>query len=247
MKDKSVLILGATSAVARSLAACFAREGARLYLAGRDAFEVERVAADLSVRFGVEARWGRFEATEYGAHQQFFDEVVGSMGGLDAVVSAMGELGDQGLAEADFNHARAIMESNYNGPASILTYAAGYLEKRGGGLIIGISSVAGDRGRRSNYVYGSAKGAFSLFLQGLRNRLSACGVKVMTVKPGFMDTKMTFGRTGMFLVAKPEDVAETIFKAAGSGVDVLYVPWFWRWIMLIIKLIPEPVFKRMKL
>src|SRR4030095_2995501 len=212
MKDKSVLILGATSSLARAVATLLASEGANLYLAGRDAFEVERVAADLAIRYRANVKWGSLEATEYGEHLEFFDRVIAALGRLDIVVSSLGELGDQNRAQTDFDHARRIMESNYTGVASILTYAANYLEERGSGMIVGISSVAGDRGRQSNYVYGSAKGAFSLFLQGLRNRLSKRGVRVVTVKPGFMDTKMTFGKQGMFLVASPDAVAAAIGK-----------------------------------
>lgn len=247
MKDQKVLVLGATSSLARAIAARMASEGADLYLAGRDAFEVERIAADLSIRYRANVKWGAFEATEYGAHQEFFDRVIDSLGGLDTVVSSLGELGDQSRAQAEPDHARRIMESNYNGVASILMHVANYLEQKGSGLIVGISSVAGDRGRQSNYVYGSAKGAFSLFLQGLRSRLCKHGVRVVTVKPGFMDTKMTFGKPGLFLVASPEQAAAAIVKGMNGKSDVLYVPWFWRWIMLIIKSIPEPIFKRMKL
>jgi len=247
MKDKSVLILGATSSLARAVATLLACEGARLYLAGRDVFEVERIAADLAVRYRANVKWDAFEATEYGEHREFFDRVVAALGGLDIVVSSLGELGDQALAQTDCEHARRIMDSNYTGVASILAQAANYMEEQGKGLIVGISSVAGDRGRQSNYVYGSAKGACSLFLQGLRNRLSRRGVRVITVKPGFMDTKMTFGKQGMFLVASPEAAAGAIVRGMRGSGDVLYVPWFWRWIMLIIRLIPEPIFKRMKL
>ena len=120
-------------------------------------------------------------------------------------------------------------------------------EDKGSGFIIGIGSVAGDRGRQSNYVYGSAKGAFHLFLQGLRNRLSSRGVHVLTVKPGFVDSPMTFGKEGLFLVASPEKVARAILRALKRRRNVIYVPWFWHWIMLIICCIPEFIFKRLKL
>ena len=247
MKDKAVLILGATSSLARAVAAQLAAAGASLYVAGRDAFEVERIAADLSIRHRANVKWGVFEATEYGAHQEFFDQVVADLGSLDIVVSSLGELGDPIRAQTDFAHARRVIDSNYTGVVSILTHAANYLEQQGRGLIVGISSVAGDRGRQSNYVYGSAKGAFSLFLQGLRNRLCKRGVRVVTVKPGFMDTKMTFGKPGLFLVASPERAAAAVVAGMRGSADVLYVPWFWRWIMLIVRSIPEPIFKRMKM
>jgi NAD(P)-dependent dehydrogenase (short-subunit alcohol dehydrogenase family) len=128
-----------------------------------------------------------------------------------------------------------------------LSLAATHLEAQGSGFLAAISSVAGDRGRQSNYVYGSAKGALSLFVQGLRNRLAPAGVRVHTIKPGFVDTPMTFGLPGMFLVADPGEIGEHIAAAIERGADVVYVPGFWRWIMLVIRLIPERVFKRLKL
>src|SRR6185369_4567811 len=136
---------------------------------------------------------------------------------------------------------------NYTGVVSLMTYVANYMEKQGKGTIIGITSVAGDRGRMSNYIYGSAKAALTAFMQGLRSRMFKCGVHVMTVKPGFVDTKMTFGKPAMFLVAKPVTVAAAIVKAMRAGKDEIYVPWFWAFIMLIIRYVPEPIFKRLKM
>jgi decaprenylphospho-beta-D-erythro-pentofuranosid-2-ulose 2-reductase len=140
-----------------------------------------------------------------------------------------------------------VIASNFTGAVSILSYCANYFEPLQRGFIIGISSVAGDRGRQSNYVYGAAKGALSLYLQGLRNRLFAKGVRVITIKPGFVDTAMTFGLPGLFLVATPQSIGERIVAALGKSADIVYLPGFWRYIMLIIKHIPEPIFKRMKL
>ncbi len=142
---------------------------------------------------------------------------------------------------------KRIIDSNFTGAASILSHCANHFESMKSGFIIGISSVAGDRGRQSNYVYGAAKGALSLYLQGLRNRLYPGGVRVITIKPGFVDTAMTYGLPGLFLVASPQYMGNRIVAALGKSADVVYLPWFWRYIMLIIKLIPEPIFKRMKL
>ena len=130
---------------------------------------------------------------------------------------------------------------------SLLTALATFFEKKKSGFIVGISSVAGDRGRQSNYVYGSAKGAFALFLQGLRNRLHPAGVRVLTVKPGFIDTRMTFGEVAPGMAADPEAVGAAILKALDRNRSVIYVPWFWRYIMLVIRSIPEPIFKRLRL
>ncbi len=244
--SETVLILGATSAIARATAAAFAARGAALYLASRDLGELRRIAADLHLRHGVEVQYGLFDAEATGSHEAFFNSVVEAMPQLSGVVLAFGYLGDQQAAR-DFCVGEKIIASNFTGAASILSYCASYFEPLKRGFIIGISSVAGDRGRQSNYVYGAAKGALSLYLQGLRNRLYASGVRVITVKPGFVDTAMTYGMPGLFLVATPQSIGERIVRALGKPADVVYLPWFWRYIMLIIRHIPEPLFKRLKL
>lgn len=244
--SEAVLILGATSAIARATAAAFAARGDALYLASRDEDELRRIAADLRLRYGVEVHFGSFNAEVTDTHDAFFESVIAAMPNLSGVVLAFGYLGDQHAAR-DFNHGKKIIDSNFTGAASILSRCANYFEPLHHGFIIGISSVAGDRGRQSNYVYGAAKGALSLYLQGLRNRLYSNGVRVITIKPGFVDTAMTYGLPGLFLVASPQFIGERIVAALGKPADVVYLPWFWRYIMLIIKLIPEPVFKRMKL
>lgn len=242
-----VLILGATSAIARGTAAAFARRGHSLYLAGRDLEELRRDAADLGIRYGVEVRFGSFDAEATEHHTAFLERISSEMGELAGVLVAFGYLGDQAKAAADFAETLAIINRNFIGAVSILNLCAARMEQRGSGFIAGIASVAGDRGRQSNYTYGAAKGAFALYLQGLRNRLFPAGVRVLTVKPGFVDTGMTFGMPGLFLVATPAAVGERIARAAERGRDVLYVPWFWRYIMLIITHIPERIFKRLKL
>ena len=244
--SKWVLLLGATSAIARATAAAFAQRGYALYLAGRDMAELDRDARDLALRYGIETKYGRFDAQQLDTHPEFFAEVLRAVGGLEGVVSAVGYLGDQ-TAARHFPQAAHVIHANFTGPASLLALSADHLEQQGKGFIVGISSVAGDRGRQSNYVYGAAKGALTLYLQGLRNRLQTAGVRVVCVKPGFVDTAMTFGMPGLFLVASPEHVGERIARAVEGKTDVLYVPWFWRYIMLIIRAIPEAVFKRMKL
>jgi decaprenylphospho-beta-D-erythro-pentofuranosid-2-ulose 2-reductase len=241
-----VLILGATSAIARATAAAFAARGAALYLASRDLDELQRIAADLRLRYGVEVRYGLFDAEATESHEVFMQSVIEAMHGISGVVLAFGYLGNQQAAR-DFKLGAKIIARNFTGAASILSHLANYFEPLKRGFIIGISSVAGDRGRQSNYVYGAAKGALSLYLQGLRNRLFASGVRVITIKPGFVDTAMTYGLPGLFLIASPQSIGERIVAALGKSSDVVYLPWFWRYIMLIIKHIPEPIFKRLKL
>jgi decaprenylphospho-beta-D-erythro-pentofuranosid-2-ulose 2-reductase len=244
--SRAVLILGATSAIARATAAAFAARGHSLYLASRDGAELQRIAADLRIRYRVDVRCGLFDAEDCANHAGFLRTVTEQMDGLGGVVLAFGYLGDQ-LAARDFSIGAQVIARNFTGAASILSHCANYFEPLKRGFIIGISSVAGDRGRQSNYVYGAAKGALSLYLQGLRNRLYASGVRVITIKPGFVDTAMTFGLPGLFLVASPQSIGERIAATPQHAGDVVYLPWFWRWIMLIIKLIPEPIFKRLKL
>ena len=244
--NEAVLILGATSAIARASAAAFAARGDALYLASRDEDELRRISADLQLLYGVEVHQGFFDAEATETHEEFFKSVVTVMPKFSGGVLAFGYLGDQ-LAARDFKVGEKNITANFTGAASILSHCANYFELKKSGFIIGIASVAGDRGRQSNYVYGAAKGALSLYLQGLRNRLYISGVRVITIKPGFVDTAMTYGLPGLFLVASPQSIGKGIVGSLNKSADVVYLPWFWRYIMLIIRCIPEPIFKRMKL
>lgn len=244
---KKVLILGATSGIASAIAyKLAASEKSELLLAGRNLEEINGIAKDIAIRFQVETHSKVFEATNIESHEQFFQDSLKLMD-VDTVILCYGYLGDQKIGEVDFAEAKSIIEVNFTSCVSILLIIATYFESKKNGAICAISSVAGDRGRQSNYLYGSAKGALALFLQGLRNRLSKSNVHVLTVKPGFVDTKMTYGQSGMFLVAKPETVANDVYKALLKKKNTLYTPFFWRWIMLIIKTIPESIFKKMSL
>ena len=247
MKRESVLLIGATSSISRALAHQMAQEGTALHLVARDRFEVERIAQDIAIRYKSSVSWDTVDALDYKTHERLVPKAIASMGSLDGVVISLGELGDQAEAQTDFNLAQRIIHSNYTGVASMLTSIANYLEVQKKGFIVGISSVAGDRGRPSNYIYGSAKGALSLFLQGLRSRMAKSNVHVMTVKPGFVDTKMTFGKSGMFLVASPQQIAKAINRALSRKKNVVYAPLFWQGIMLTIRLIPESIFKELNL
>ncbi|HWX29565.1 MAG TPA: SDR family NAD(P)-dependent oxidoreductase [Steroidobacteraceae bacterium] len=239
-----VLILGATSPIARALALRFAFDGARLYLAARNADEARRVAEDVGVRAGVTALSGTFDASDFASHDEFIRSAATELGGLDGVVVCFGTLGDEDAAQTDPGAALATIHQNFTGAVSLITLAARHLEQQRSGFIITIGSVAGERGRKKNYVYGSAKGALALFVQGLRGRLADSGVHVMTVKLGTVDTRMTWGREGALLTIAPIKAADLIYTAYRKRAEVVYVPWFWRLIMSAVKLIPESRFKR---
>jgi len=245
---KTVLILGAGSTIARAIANEFGRRGFDLLLAGRDAIELETLAADLRVRHGVRVRGLHFDAVAFDTHPAFVEESrKASEDTLAGAVVCFGYLGDQSLAERDRAEAQRILDTNLLGAVSILGPLADHFERRRSGFLCALSSVAGDRGRQSNYYYGSAKAGLNVLLQGLRNRLSRSGVQVTTIKPGFVDTAMTFGRAGMFLVASPEAVGRKIVNAILRGESECYVPGVWRLIMFIVRSVPESVFKRMRL
>ncbi len=242
----NLLILGANSDVAYEVAKKFAdSEHADLYLASRDMELLEKKAQDIQIRCNVNARAVYFDALDFASHKEFYHSLDPKP---DGVVLAFGYLGDQEKAQDDFSEVQKIIESNFIGAVSILEIIAKDFEKHGHGFIIGISSVAGNRGRQSNYMYGSAKGALSIYLSGLRNRLSKTGVHVVTVLPGFINTKMTqsIDLPGL-LTSEPDVIAEDIYKAFKKNKDIIYTKWFWKWIMLIITSIPEKVFKRLGL
>jgi short-subunit dehydrogenase len=243
----SVLILGATSAIASALAKEFAAHKFDLILGGRDREELSALASDLSLRYGVRATILPFDALDTQTHASTLRSFLSEAGGtLEGAVVCIGYLGDQVKGQSDWEEARLILETNFTGCVSSLNILANHFELRRAGFICALSSVAGDRGRQSNYLYGAAKAGLSTFLEGLRNRLFHAHVRVITVKPGFVDTHMTYGRPGLFLLASPESVAKGIFKAIASGKDVVYLPWFWRFIMLMVKSIPEAIFKRLR-
>lgn len=245
MTDTAVLILGARSDMALAIAHRFAKAGHPLQLAAREAATLEADRADLALRYHVEVTLHEFDALETDRFSAFLD-------GLPVLphvaVCAVGDMGAQEESEQNAAAAACVLRSNFEGPALILAELANRFAVRGSGTLVGISSVAGDRGRATNYVYGAAKAGFTAFLSGLRNRLVNKGVHVVTVLPGFVTTKMTDGMDlPEKLTAAPQEVAEAVFKATMSGRNVIYVRPVWRLIMLIIKTIPEGLFKRMKL
>lgn len=242
-----IALVGSTSSIARSLARELASRGALLHLGARDREETERDVADLTVRSGAPVTWSPFDALDLPSHRGFLEEARARMGGLDGVIVAFGLLGDQERARTDFAHAREILDLNFTAPASVLCEAADLVGE--GGFLMGLGSVAGERGRQSNYTYGAAKAGLHVYLAGLRNRLAPRGIRVFTIKPGLIDTPMTFGLglKGGPLAASPETCARGIVKALLAGREVAYVPGFWAGIMTLIRAIPEPVFKRMKM
>jgi len=245
--SETVLILGATSGIARGAAIALASRGRNLILAGRDEVELQRIATDLSIRYGITTRIRLLDISDLAGQEELVGSLLHDGEVLSGVLCAVGYLGEQETAFTDSEEASRIMIGNYTGPALLLDRLANLMIPNKSGFIIGIASVAGDRGRQSNFIYGSAKGGFGLYLQGLRNRLFREGIQVLTVKPGFVDTAMTYGMPGMFLVAQPEDIGEGIVRAQEKGKDAVYLPGFWRYIMLIIRSIPEKIFKRLGL
>lgn len=239
-----MLILGARSDIGRSLALAYAAKGCDVLLGARRAAELEADCTDVALRFGTTARAVEFDATA-GNPDTFFrglSEVPGT------VIMVVGLLGDHESSVAENDAAALVMESNYSGPSRTLLAAARVMHGKAGATIIGISSVAGDRGRGSNFIYGSAKAGFTAFLSGLRNHLAGQNIHVLTVKPGFVDTQMTAGMNlPKVLTAQPHAVAQAVLRAHLRQADVIYVKPMWRLIMVIIRLIPEAIFKRLKL
>ncbi len=240
-----ILIIGAKSDIAKSLARKYAENGYDLYLAARNSSELKAFSKDINLRTQKEAKCVDLDILDLESHEAFYVSLDEKPLGI---ISVAGYLGDQDIAQSDFNETQKIINTNYTGIVSLINIIADDFEKRKSGFIIGISSVAGDRGRKSNYIYGSAKAALTTYLSGLRNRLHEANVQVLTVKPGFVATKMTEDMDlPEKLTAQPEEVANDIYRAQQKGKNILYTKWMWRWIMLIIKNIPEFQFKKMSI
>lgn len=240
-----ILVLGGRSDIGRAIAYQFAKSGFDILLAGKNPLELSDDANDLQIRHGINAKTIRLDVLDFDSHDRFIEEAGSDLAG---VVCVVGYMGNQILGENDFKEARRIIDTNFTGCVSVLNRIAKLFELQKSGFIIGVSSVAGDRGRQSNYLYGSAKAGFSAYLSGLRNRLAKSNVSVITVKPGFVNTKMTSGlNLPPLLTAQPEEVASDILKAVRRKKDIVYTKWFWKYIMVIIGAIPEKLFKRMKL
>lgn len=244
---KNVMIIGATSAIATEVAREFAKNGSSLFLFARNQERLENLANDLRVRGAKAVHTATFDAQDIASHQKKLEQAIEIIGEIDGVLLAHGDLPNQKSCQEAYEETERSLKTNLLSPIAILTWMANYFESRRKGNITVISSVAGDRGRQSNYVYGAAKGGLSTFLQGLRNRLSFAGVTVTTIKPGFVDTPMTQDLPKGPLFASAATVGQRIHKAMNRGENVVYTPFFWRFIMGIIIHIPEPIFKKLKL
>lgn len=241
------VILGASSAISRAFARIVAQRGNHVIVAGRDREDLDALAGDLRVRGAAEATVLGFDALDTPTHAGFAAECRRLVPGRLNVFLAFAAMPEQEAIDKDPALAVHTINAGFTGAVSVLHHLAPHFEDQHGGIVIALGSVAGDRGRVKNYVYGSAKAGLHTYLQGLRARLFKAGAVVTTVKPGFVDTAMTFGRPGLFLVAAPEDIALTSLKAAEKGREVIYAPFFWTFIMLIIKSIPERIMKKLSI
>jgi len=245
MSNSAVLVLGARSDIAIAVAHRFAKAGYNIQLAARNAESLNDDQSDIELRYQVTVTLHEFDALDTTSHANFAEHLLE----LPSIaVCAVGYMGEQTESEQDGKAAIQALRSNFEGPASILAELANRFEQRGSGTLVGISSVAGERGRATNYVYGSAKAGFTAFLSGLRNRLARTGVHVVTVLPGFVATKMTDGMDlPARLTAQPDEVADAVFDAVQKRRNIIYVKPIWCFIMMIIRNIPERIFKRMKI
>ena len=246
-----VIILGATSAVAEATARLYAREKACLVLAGRNADHLNQISADLLARGATSAIVEMLDLSQTGMAVQALDRMIEALSGVDHVLLFYGILGDQARAETDEAHAAAILETDFTSAAQWCLAAAARLETQRRGSLVVIGSVAGDRGRQSNYVYGAAKAGLGVLVQGIAHRFALRqpkGARAVVVKPGFVDTPMTAEiKKGGPLWAKPEAIAAIVRKAADRGGPIVYAPWFWRPILLIVRFVPASIFHKFRL
>lgn len=240
------IILGATSTIARSFARMVSSRGDGVLLAGRDMAELETIATDCDLRGAHLAEAIAFDARNPDTFAQIIDRAR-AVGGTISAAVFVGSMPPQEDIDADPSLIDGTITDSFTGPARFLTMLAPLQEERGQGTVVGVGSVAGDRGRLGNYVYGSSKAGFHAYLSGLRNRLGRSGVHVVTVKPGTVDTAMTWGMDKLPFLAQPEKVAADILKAADKKKNVIYTPIIWWPVMTIIKSIPERIFKKMQI
>lgn len=243
----NILIFGATSGIAREIGRLYAERGDALYLFARGGDELDAIASDFRIRGAESVMVAVLDVLEMGAHKAALDIAVDNIGNIDVAIVAHGTLPDQRQCERDFDLAEREIRINAVGTVSLLSHLANLMEAHKSGTIAVITSVAGERGRQSNYVYGSAKAMVSVFCQGLRNRLFKSGVYVVELRPGFVDTPMTAAFDKGALWASPRRVARDIVRAVDSRKCIVYTPWFWRIIMWVICRIPESIFRRLTL
>jgi decaprenylphospho-beta-D-erythro-pentofuranosid-2-ulose 2-reductase len=242
---ETVLVLGATSDIAIAIAKKFASQKYNIQLAARKPAQLDALQSDIKIRYGVDCTLQEFDALQYHTHPRFFESLNPKP---DVTISIFGIMDEEEDAFNDWDLTQRMINTNFTGAVSILNVAARFYIERKKGDIIGISSVAGDRGRASKLIYGSSKAAFNAYLSGLRNKCFKENVHVMTVKPGFVYTRMTENMAlPKLLTSTPQEVAELVYSGFEKKKNVIYIKWFWRYIMLIIKNIPEFQFKKMKL
>jgi decaprenylphospho-beta-D-erythro-pentofuranosid-2-ulose 2-reductase len=245
-KMKRVVILGATSGIAVEVQRQLAHHGCELFLVARSGQRLAELQADLTIRGAKQVVTCSADLAAVQQHASIFEYARRTFPDFDTVLLAYGSMHDQKESEASVDVLLEELQVNFVSATAILTLFAADLERRGTGCLAAITSVAGDRGRRSNYVYGSAKGALSLFLQGLRSRLHAAGVRVITIKPGPVQTAMTDHMPNAARFADPEQVARDIVRALERRTpDVLYTPRIWRYVMTAVRHVPETIFKRL--
>ena len=244
---KKILIIGATSAIAEATARRFAQQGHRLCLLGRDTTRLASMCSDLTIRGAASADYLQLDVND-GAHRlAVLDQAVEKLAGIDILLVAHGTLPDQKQCEQDMALIEQEISTNATSVVVMVSYLANHFAQQRQGSIVVISSVAGDRGRQSNYIYGAAKGMVSIFMQGLRNRLFSANVQVLTIKPGFVDTPMTADMKKGLLWVQPDTIAAGILKAIEKQRDEVYLPGFWRLVMFVIRNLPGAVFNRMSL
>jgi decaprenylphospho-beta-D-erythro-pentofuranosid-2-ulose 2-reductase len=238
--------MGGTSAIAEQVMRLLAAHSAGFYITARNKGRLTDIAADLAVRGAIRVEVESLDVTDAAQLEGIVVRAGEALGGLDAVLFAAGLLPGQAVATNSAMLVHQVMAVNATSAMVVLSQAADFFERQGQGQIVAIGSVAGDRGRATNYLYGAAKGALEIYLSGLRQRLQGTGVRVLLVKPGFVDTPMTATFDKGRLWATPERVARDIVRAMDQGRSAIYTPWFWRWIMLVIRHIPERIFVRLK-
>ena len=242
-----ILILGATSAIAIATCRQLAARKVSFYLVARSESKLQVVASDLRTRGATAVTLNFMDLDDTAQHPQMLESAAATLGQIDLALIAHGVLGDQELAQADYSVTEVTLRTNLLSPISLCTWLGNYFEAQGRGVLAVISSVAGDRGRKSNYVYGTSKGALNIFLDGLRNRIDRHGVHVLTIRPGFVATPMTAHLRRNALFAEPNTIARGIVKAIERRKDVVYLPAVWAAIMLVVRSIPQSIFKRMNM
>lgn len=244
---RRVLALGATSAIAEATLRLMAEQGASFFLVARNGAKLAAVSADLLTRGAAGVSGQVAELNDTAGHPALLSRAVAALGGIDVALLAHGVLGDQAQSERDYGAAETVLRTNFLSAVSLVTWLANYFEAERRGTIAVVSSVAGDRGRKSNYVYGASKGGLNVFLDGVRNRIDRAGVQVLTIKPGFVATPMTAHLAKNALFAQPAEVARCIVRAIDRRRDVAYAPPFWGVIMLAVRGIPRRLFKKLNL